>query len=153
MEAEIRGIFSKKLITISDLSSLSDADDMMNNYNIRHLPVIDSSGTMVGILSKSDYVALKYIDTRLNKLIVKNFMSAPVIAVEKTTKIKKVAQLFIDKKINSVVVVEDQEAIGIVTSEDLIKILAKSEDFMYESEQLDLTALSDEGWISMTTEQ
>lgn len=153
METEIKSIYSKKLITISDLSSLSDADDMMNNYNIRHLPVIDASDTLVGILSKSDYLALKYVDSRLNKLIVKNFMSSPVLAVTKTTKIKEVANLFINKKISSVVVVENNEAVGIVTSEDLIKILARKQDFANDSEFLDLSALSDEGWISMTTTQ
>ena len=153
METEIKSIFSKKLITISDLSSLAYADDMMNNYNIRHLPVVDTSDTLVGILSKSDYLALKYVDSRLQKLTVKHFMSSPVVAVAKTTKINEVAQIFINKKISSVVIVEDNVAIGIATSEDLIKILAKNKNFVYESEHLDLTLLSDEGWISMTTAQ
>lgn len=153
METEIKNILTKKLVTIAEESSLSDADDLMNNYNIRHLPVIDASDTLVGILSKSDYIALKYVDSRLSKFVVKNFMSSPVVAVPISTKIKAVAQLFVNKKISSVLVIENSEAVGIVTSEDLIKLLANNKDFVNEAERLDLAALADEGWISMTMTQ
>lgn len=153
METQIKNILTKKLVTIGEGSSLSDADGLMNNYNIRHLPVVDSTDTLVGIISKSDFIALKYVDSRLNKFIVKNFMSSPVVVVSITSKIKEVAQLFVNKKISSVIAIENGEAVGIVTSEDLIKLLAKGKDFARESEDLDLAALAEEGWISTTAYQ
>lgn len=152
MVTDIKTIYSKNIISVKDSADLSVADDMMNNYNFRHLPVVDDSGTLVGILSKSDYIALKHVDSRLTKFTVKNFMSSQVKVVSKTTKIKEVARLFVAKKINSVLVVDQTDVVGIVTSEDLIKLLASS-DFTNESEHLDLTALAEDGWISMTTAQ
>lgn len=153
METQIKNILTKKLITIAEDSNLSDADDLMNNYNIRHLPVVDSTDTLVGILSRSDYIALKYVDSRLAKFTVKNFMSTPVVVVSINSKIREVAQLFVNKKISSVIAIENGEAVGIVTSEDLIKLLAKNKEFASEVERLDLAALADEGWISMTAVQ
>ncbi len=151
MYEQIKNHFSKNVITISQEESLSQADDMMNNYNIRHLPVVDQDNTLVGIISKSDFVALKYVDSRLKDYKVRTFMSTPVKAVRKTTSIKEVAKLFVDKKISSVVVVDEKEVIGILTSEDLIRLLAGDNDYLNETEQLDLAALAEDGWISMTT--
>lgn len=152
MVSDIKSIFSKNLVSIKETASLSEADDMMNNYNIRHLPVTDKSDTLVGILAKSDYIALKHVDSRLNKFVVKNFMSSQVKVVSKFTKIREVAKLFVSKKISSVLVVDDTDVVGIVTSEDLIKLLANY-DYSDRAEELDLSALAEEGWISQTTAQ
>lgn len=151
MQTNIKNIFSKKLVTIKEDALLSEADDLMNNYNIRHLPVVDKEEILVGILSKTDFAALKYVDSRLNKFCVKNFMSSPVKAVSKTATIKEVAKIFINKKLNSVLIVEHDEVIGIVTSDDLIRLLADSAGFLNESEQLDLASLAEDGWISATS--
>ncbi len=150
MLSGIKSIYSKNLITIKQNENLDKAEDLMNNYNIRHLPVLDEDQILVGILSKSDYSAIKYVDTRLNKFNVKTFMSSPVKAISKAASVREVAELFISKKLNCLIVVDDQEAIGIITSEDLIRLLANNSDFINEAEQLDLAALADEGWISGT---
>jgi len=151
MYEQIKNHFSKNVITINQEESLNQADEMMNNYNIRHLPVVDLDNTLVGIISKSDFVALKYVDSRLKDYKVRTFMSSPVKAVRKSTSIRDVAKLFVDKKISSVIVVDEKEVIGILTSEDLIRLLATDKDYLNEAEQMDLAALADEGWISMTT--
>lgn len=151
MIADIKGIYSKNLISIRESAKLSEADDIMEYNKFRHLPVIDDMGTLVGILSKSDYIALKHVDSKLNKFAVKNFMSSHVKVVSKMTKVREVAKLFVSKKISSVLVVDKSEVIGIVTSEDLIKLLADA-NYMNECEQLDLSALAEEGWISTTTQ-
>lgn len=152
MNSEIKNIYSKDLVSIRENASLSDADDKMNNYNIRHLPVIDDTGTLVGIISKSDYIALKHVDSRLAQLQVKNFMSSQVKVMGKATKIKDVAKLFINKKINSVLVIENREIIGIVTSEDLIRLLA-SDAYAEVPASMDLSSLAEEGWFSVSAAQ
>lgn len=151
MITDIKSIYSKNIISIQESASLSEADDIMDYNNFRHLPVIDDMGTLVGILSKTDYIALKHVESKLNKFVVKDFMSSHVKVVSKMTKIREVAKLFVSKKISSVLVVDKSEVIGIVTSEDLIRLLADA-NYMNESEQLDLSALAEEGWISTTTQ-
>lgn len=151
MKQQIKNIFSDDLVTIKEGASLAEADDLMNNYNIRHLPVMNADCELVGILSKSDYAGLKYIDSRYTNHKVNIFMSSPVEMVRTTATVKHVARMFIEKKINSVLVTDDTEVIGILTSEDLLRILAEDSGFVAGMEQLDLAALADEGWISMTS--
>jgi CBS domain-containing protein len=151
MKLRIKNIFSDNVVTVNEDADLSAADDLMNNYNIRHLPVVNGDNDLVGILTKGDYSALKYIDSRFTNHKVKAFMSSPVKLVQETATVKSVAQIFIEKKISSVVVVDQNEMIGILTSEDLIRLLAEENDFVNGLEELDLAALADEGWISMTT--
>ncbi|MEK6627316.1 MAG: CBS domain-containing protein [Bdellovibrionota bacterium] len=151
METQIKNIFSKNLVTLKDSDTLHQAEDLMNNHNIRHLPVTDANDTLVGMLSKSDFIALKHVDSRLREFTVKSLMSSPVKIVAANSKVKAVAQLFISKKINSALIVENKEVVGIVTSEDLIRLLAEREDLSSEAEKMDLAELASEGWISMTT--
>lgn len=151
MEKQLKNIYSKNLITIRETETLQDADELMNNYNIRHLVVVDSTNTLVGIIAKSDFIALKYVDSRLRDFNVKSMMSSPVKTLDITAKIKSVAQLFIAKKINCSLISDNGEIVGIVTSEDLIRILAENEEFNEEFSQMDLSELAREGWISATS--
>lgn len=151
MQSEIQKIYSKNLVTVKDHESLLLADKVMKNHNIRHLPVVDSENNLVGILAKSDFLALKKIDSNLAYHQIKNFMSSPVKVFNSNTKVKHIAKLFIDSKISSALIVEFGTVVGIVTSEDLIKILADKDNLNLEAEKMDLAELASEGWISMTT--
>jgi acetoin utilization protein AcuB len=153
MEQTINRIYSNHLVTTDLNADLSSAEEKMNNYNIRHLPVVDADNILVGLISKSDFIALKLIDSRMKPFKVKDVMSSPVKAVGKTASVQDVARLFVNKKISSLIVVDNQEAVGIVTAEDLIKLLAEKPELVDESEQLDLAALAEAGWISNTIAQ
>lgn len=151
MFEKIRTLYSTNLVTIKVTDDLCKADGLMNSYNIRHLPVVDDKQCIVGILSKSDFIALKYVDSRLKDFKVNVFMSSPVTAVDVSASIKEVANLFITKKINSVLVLQEEAVKGILTSEDLIRFLADDGDYLEERNMLDIASLAEDGWISLTT--
>jgi acetoin utilization protein AcuB len=151
MKQQIKNIFSDDLVTIKENANLSEADDLMNNYNIRHLPVMNDNYELVGLLSKSDYSALRYIDSRFTNHKVSVFMSSPVKMVHESATVKQVAKIFIEKKISSVIVTNEHEVVGILTSEDLIRLLIDDRGLLHGMEQMDLSALAADGWISMTS--
>jgi predicted transcriptional regulator len=45
---------SKPLITINQNSSIKEATDLMQQNNIRRLPVLDNKGKLVGIITAKD---------------------------------------------------------------------------------------------------
>ena len=45
---------SKPLITINQNASIKDATDLMQQNNIRRLPVLDNKGKLVGIITAKD---------------------------------------------------------------------------------------------------
>lgn len=155
LNAEVEKIYSKNLKCISQSASLADAEGMMNNYNIRHLPVLNENDELTGIVSKSDFIALKYVDSRLQRFKVQDFVSSPVRAVHLDTKLEKVIEFFINHKVSSVIVVDRREAVGILTTEDLLRFMLNrmADESRGAHGQLDLALLAEEGWISSTTNQ
>jgi CBS domain-containing protein len=120
---------SKKLITVKWNETLSEAFRLMEEYNIRHLPVLDAYDHLVGILSNRD------LQRAMNPqrpgfaegCLVSDFMSWPTITIDENTPIKQVAEGMIDEKISALLVTSGQSNIvGIVTSEDLLRYLAAS---------------------------
>lgn len=58
--------------------------------------------------------------------IVKDFMNWPAETISSKAKLKEVAQEMINKKISALVITEDdEEATGIITHEDLLKVLVQ----------------------------
>lgn len=67
-------VMSKPLLTITTSSSLKEAADLMQQNNIRRLPVLDSKGKLVGIVTAKDI--LKSTMDILKKIMVEqDFMT------------------------------------------------------------------------------
>ena len=47
-------LMSQPLITINQNSSIKDASDLMQQHDIRRLPVLDNKGKLVGIITAKD---------------------------------------------------------------------------------------------------
>lgn len=50
----ISEVMSKPLITINQNSSIKEATDLMQQNNIRRLPILDNKGKLVGIITAKD---------------------------------------------------------------------------------------------------
>ncbi len=49
-------VMTENPVTVSENSTLVEVLDKMRNLNVRHLPVVDSSGKLVGIVSFRDLI-------------------------------------------------------------------------------------------------
>ena len=54
LQAPLKSLMSKPLITIEQTASINDATKIMNNKKIRRLVVIDKNNKMIGILTQRD---------------------------------------------------------------------------------------------------
>ena len=55
-DIKAESVMSKNIVTVSEESSIYEAIDKMRAHNIRHLPVIDSQGKPVGVISLRDLI-------------------------------------------------------------------------------------------------
>ena len=107
---------------------MGEARALMKEKRIRHLPVTDSENRIIGMLSKSDLTdVMKFED-----LPVELFSTRPVEWVLPESPLWCVANIMVEKKISAVLVCnKDSEAVGILTSSDLLfqfsKILKEKE--------------------------
>lgn len=124
-------IMSKSLIVITPNKKVSEAYNLFEEYNIRHIPVV--SGTkLVGVISKNDLAKVGFISQEMSKEVVlslyeshevKDIMTITPVFVTADTYVKDVAELLANHTFHSVPVLEKEELVGIITTSDLINYL------------------------------
>ena len=95
--------------------------------------VVTADGSIVGIVTETDVatslasfremVETKHQDARIRNLIVRDIMSAPVIAAEKTVPVSNAIDLMLGKRISALPITESGQLSGLLTLEALVKAL------------------------------
>lgn len=148
-------IMTRRLVTASLTSSIRTAYQIMQEHNIRHLPIEDADGRIVGILSDRDvHRAMKprpdaapgEHDIEFASLAeTQDFMSWPVRSVPINSTAYEVTQIMIREKISAVLVNDSHgRPKGIVTSEDLMKLLLRVLEKSPNDIHLDMSFLLDD---------
>lgn len=110
---------------------LKDARDILEQNDIRHLPVVHGDN-LKGIISMTDIQRISFggnfgqgevDDAIFDMLSIERVMSHDVKAVEKDTTIREVAEMLGEGEFNALPVLEDNKLVGIVTTTDLINYL------------------------------
>ncbi len=118
----IREIMHENPITIPTSMKLAEAYKLMNEKNIRHLPVMEGE-KLVGIISDRD---LRLATSKLAEhpfdpgTEVKQIMSHPVESVMVNEPIESALQLMRELKIGCLPVLEGNVLVGIVTGADIL---------------------------------
>jgi CBS domain-containing protein len=128
MEPLLRRYSSQNLITVNQNDSLLKAYKKMQEMKIRHLPVVDDEGTIVGILSDRDLSRATLRQGNVESLDagaqVKEWMSWPVEVASSESSLQAVAQRMMDQKISSLLIEGRQgQVVGIITTEDMLRAL------------------------------
>jgi acetoin utilization protein AcuB len=125
----IADVMKTKLVTVSSTTSLAEARKIMNEHNIRRLPVIDRSH-LEGIVTKDDLdkmgpsklttFSVHELVYMLNKITVKEVMHRDVVTVPPDTTIEEAVAIAQSKHIGSLLIVDEkQQVIGIATTNDI----------------------------------
>jgi len=114
-----RDLMTESPAVIEVTATLRSAVDRLQALDIRHLPVIDDDGELVGMLSDRDLRGSAPADAA-----VATVMSADVIAVDEEADAAEIVDLMIDNKIGAVPVIDaDRTLVGIVSYVDLLRAL------------------------------
>lgn len=150
MKSELQDVMSINLITAGMNDRLEDAYAVMRSNNVRHLPVINRKGEVVGIISDRDFQRAmnsdspEVIDFGYNT-IVRDFMNSPALTIPHDTELIVVVRKMIDEKISSLLISADDTIIGIISHEDLLRVL---EAQLQPMTQKAIDKLS--GWVATT---
>jgi CBS domain-containing protein len=120
--------------TLNRNDQLSIADDVMTLGRVRHLPVLDDDGELVGIVSRRDLLhgalasmlgyGAKGRHTLLNTILVKEVMTSDPMVVSPDTPLGEAAQIMSVKKIGCLPVIEGNALVGILTEGDFVALHA-----------------------------
>lgn len=117
----VKNIMTTGLINIFKGTSLHQAYRLMQKNKIRHLPVEDESGKIVGVISQRELSDLPGVDD----IPVESVMNSSVEFVDQNDSLKTTIHKMLQQKISCVLITnESAQPIGIVTTDDLLAYLA-----------------------------
>ena len=107
-------VITQKTIKISNLK------DRLDRKGINAIPVIESDGSISGIVSSSDIVACHD-----ENLLVKDVMSDFVHVLLPNNRVKDAAKIMVKHGVHHLVVMEDGKVMGMLSSMDVMKVYAE----------------------------
>jgi acetoin utilization protein AcuB len=118
-------------VTISPSTSFPEAFRIIREKRIRHLPVVDKKGELIGIVAQTDLLhaspspattltvfEMSYL---LANLHVQEVMSSPPITVPEDMPLEEAARIMVEKKIGCLPVMRDGELRGLITETDFFE--------------------------------
>jgi len=150
----MREEIQKNPVTIGPEASFYEARNLIHEKGVRHLPVVDKSNTLVGIVTDRDIreaapsdatlLSVQELNYLLGKLKVSSFMTPKdkLITITPDTLIEEAVQLLHDHKIGCLPVLEQGKLYGIFTETDALDHMVDIFGFKQKGTRLTL-ALED----------
>lgn len=120
-------IMSTELHTLPPDASLADVQSLMNKHRIRHVPIVNAGGELVGLVSQRDVLAAS--DSRLadqasrrdpSSIRIRDFMTRHLVTVNPETSARRAGLHMERRKIGCLLVVAEKKLLGIVTDTDFV---------------------------------
>ena len=105
-------------VTIRRGSTVKDALDMMAEYHIGGIPVVDDEGHLVGIVTNRDLRFERRLDRKVDDVMT----SENLVTTHMCTDLSDAAQILQENKIEKLPVVDsDNKLVGLITYKDITK--------------------------------
>jgi acetoin utilization protein AcuB len=124
---------TQPVTTIGADAPVRQAAELMKTRQIRHLPVVENDGRLIGIVTDRDLRQMIFdpmIHERLGDVVealagltVRDIMTWAVITVRPDSGIRQAARLMREQKVGALPVVEAGRVVGMLTERDLLRAL------------------------------
>ena len=118
-------------VVVAEDAPLEEAARLLRGYSVSGLPVVDAWGSLVGVISQTDLVAIaesplgRLIRTEASGLRVGELMSAPAITIAMTGSLMEAARLMRDRRVHRLVALDEAgRPVGVVSASDLVSLFA-----------------------------
>jgi len=129
----VKDLMQKEVTTLRVEDNLDIANDIMTLGRVRHLPVVNSAGALVGLVTQRDLLQASVASVLklgrsaekdwLNSILVENVMAKELSTITPSASISEAVDLMITRKIGCLPVVERGKLVGLVTETDCLNHL------------------------------
>ncbi len=135
-DTPLKEIMVTKVITVTVDEAFSHVEEKLHKNRIRHLPVVNASNKLVGIITERDlYRAVSprqteegyyYDKAQLDSFVLKHFMAPDPLTLQPESTLAEAIEIMATRKFGCIPIVKpDKTLIGIVTQIDVLKFISK----------------------------
>ena len=146
---DARDIMTSPAVTIGEDATIGEAAAVMIERNASCLPVLNSTGKLIGILTHSDFgfqrrflrladeaytlmgsfvrpESVERVAREVSERLVKDVMTQPVVTLDEDASVSDVAEVMINKGVNRIPVMRNNDVVGIITRHDMVKLMLQN---------------------------
>jgi CBS domain-containing protein len=132
-----RQIMASPVVSLPPEASLYEAWKLICDRRFRHVPVVDGTGALMGIISDRDVLlrvagiaASEGEDAAGGPTAVRDIMHVRVLTAGPDTRVPQIARMLLEERIGSMPIVDDTRTlVGIITRSDILRTLVGHDQF------------------------
>lgn len=145
LQIPVAEIMSRDLLIVKPEDTLDRVGDIFRANNIHHLPVVDETGALVGIISLTDFNKVNHMFTlfdrekysdynkKLHKNIeVREVMTERLATLKPQDPLTVAIGIFQENLFHALPVVDDGTLVGLLTTMDIINYCCREEMLLKE---------------------
>jgi CBS domain-containing protein len=118
MNAKVADLMTESVVTAELHASIERVRRILQRNKVGAIPVVDTEGQPVGIVSATDLVPSLKADSPVSTI-----MTEKVYTVPKYDDVSVAARIMRNHKIHRVVVTHEQEVVGVISAFDLLELV------------------------------
>ena len=130
----VKDFMTKEPLTLQSAATIADAYELMKNHRIRHLPVVDKAGRLLGVFTERDlhhaYAPREtaegwyYDKDEMGLRIARHFMTEDPVTLKDDSTFFDAVDIFVRNKFGCLPVVSPEgKLLGIVSYIDILKTI------------------------------
>ncbi|KGP73659.1 acetoin utilization AcuB family protein [Pontibacillus yanchengensis] len=155
----VEQIMKTQVITCKPTETIESALRLLNEHHIRHIPIVDDSNQVIGIVSDRDVrdaspsIFHVHQDNDENELQneLRSIMSTPVTTIHPLDFVEEIASIFYEQEIACLPVTKANKLVGIVTEKDMLYTLIQLTGVNVQSSQIELKVINKPGILPEVT--
>lgn len=131
----VKDFMTRNLVTAQEDEKAGAVLQRMREEGLRRLPVLGSQGELTGIITDRRLLEVLTVPVRRGEfrrqveippaLIVGQIMNRNLLTISPEAPLEEAALLMAENRVGSLVVVEDNRAVGIITETDLFRVFLR----------------------------
>ncbi len=118
-------VMSEPVLTVSANMGYGNAYQLMSENRVRHLVVVDDSGTLIGLVSEGDFLHHMGMEYLVELKTVASSMTSPVYSLDYSASLQDALLLMSSERISCVVLTRENKPIGILTERDMVRLASE----------------------------
>jgi CBS domain-containing protein len=126
----VKDLMHAGVITCKPTATLGQVAVLLHQHNVHALFVTDRDGRIMGVISDFDLMAGEWLSSdseslkTMKTLTASELMTQPVDSIEASTLLETAADLFLEKGIGRLLVIENEKPVGILSLSDFVASIA-----------------------------